>query len=161
MIIFFQPLIQAVMTPIAGKLSDKIDPRYLVTIGMLLSVVGVALIAGFGLETELHYIAITQMFIGLGSALFSAPNTNAIMGSVSAPEYSTASGIVAVMRQVGMILSMAVCMSAISIYVGGTNMLGPAMYPEFLLALKVSMIFCAGLAIVGVFFSWFRGDAKT
>ena len=159
MIIFFQPLIQAVMTPIAGKLSDRIDPRYIVTVGMLLSAVGVLLLAGLGLATELHYIAVTQVFIGLGSALFAAPNTNAIMGSVPEEEYSTASGIVAVMRQVGMIVSMAVCMSAISIYVGGTDMLGPAMYPEFLQALRVSMIFCAGLAFVGVVFSWFRGDA--
>ncbi|MDE2444139.1 MFS transporter [Methanocorpusculum petauri] len=159
MIIFFQPLIQAVMTPIAGKLSDRIDPRYIVTVGMLLSAVGVLLLAGLGLATELHYIAVTQVFIGLGSALFAAPNTNAIMGSVPEEEYSTASGIVAVMRQVGMIISMAVCMSAISIYVGGTDMLGPAMYPEFLQALRVSMIFCAGLAFVGVVFSWFRGDA--
>lgn len=158
MIIFFQPLIQAIMTPIAGKFSDRIDPRYIVTVGMVLSAVGVLLLAGLGLAAEVHYIAVTQVFIGLGSALFAAPNTNAIMGSVSEDEYSTASGIVAVMRQVGMIISMAVCMSAISIYVGGTDMLGPSMYPEFLQALRVSMIFCAGLALVGVLFSWFRGD---
>jgi len=159
MIVFFQPLIQAVMTPIAGKLSDRIDPRYIVTVGMVLSGFGVLLLSGLGLAADLHYIAVTQVFIGLGSALFSAPNTNAIMGAVPEDEYSTASGIVAVMRQAGMIISMAVCMSAISIYVGGTDMLGPAMYPQFLQALRVSMIFCAGLAFVGVLFSWFRGDA--
>ncbi|HJK11650.1 MAG TPA: MFS transporter, partial [Methanocorpusculum sp.] len=157
MILFFQPLIQAIMTPIAGRFSDRIDPRYIVTIGMILSGIGVLLLAGLDTGTDLHYIAVTQVFIGLGSALFSAPNTNAIMGSVPAEEYSTASGIVAVMRQAGMIISMAVCMSAISVYVGGTDMLGPEMYQEFLQALKVSMIFCAVLAFVGVLFSWFRG----
>ncbi|MDU9376718.1 Riboflavin transporter RibZ [Methanocorpusculaceae archaeon Sp1] len=161
LIVFFQPLIQAIMTPIAGKFSDRVDPRYLVTLGMLLSAVGVLLLSCLAVGTDLHFIAVTQVFIGLGSALFSAPNTNAIMSSVPPAEYSTASSIVAVMRQGGMILSMAVCMSTISIFVGGTDMLGPSMYPEFLQALKVSMFFCAGLAFVGVIFSWFRGNAET
>lgn len=158
MVVFFQPLLQAVMTPIAGKCSDKVNPKYLVTIGMILSAVGVLLLAGLTMQTNVYYIVVTQVFIGLGVALFSAPNTNIIMGSVPAQEYSTASSMIAVMRQVGMIFSMAICMSALSIIVGGTEMLGPEMYDEFLLALKVSMFACAGLAIVGIFFSWFRGD---
>lgn len=159
MVIFFQPLIQAVMTPVAGKVSDRVDPQYIVTGGMLLSMVGVLLLAGLGLETDLQYIMVAQVCIGLGSALFVAPNTNAIMGSVQASEFSAASGIVAVMRQAGMAISMAVCMSAITIFEGGDDMLGPEMYPDFLEALQVSMVFCAGLAVVGVLFSWFRGDA--
>ncbi len=158
-IIFFQPLIQAIMTPIAGKLSDRFDPRYLVTIGMALSAIGVILLAGLGLISAVSYIAITQVFIGLGSALFSAPNTNAIMSAVSQNEYSSASSIVAVMRQLGMILSMSVCMAAISIFVGGMDMLGPNMYPEFVQALQISMLICSGLAVIGIIFSWFRGKA--
>ena len=158
-IIFFQPLIQAVMTPIAGKLSDRFDPRYLVTIGMGLSAVGVMLLAGLGLTSAVSYIAITQVFIGLGSALFAAPNTHAIMSSVPQREYSSASSIVAVMRQFGMLFSMAVCMAAISVFVGGLDMLGPDMYPEFVQAMQVSMVICSGLAVIGIFFSWFRGKA--
>lgn len=158
-IIFFQPLLQAVMTPIAGKLSDRFDPRYLVTFGMALSAIGVILLAGLGLTSAVSYIAVTQVFIGLGSALFSAPNTNAIMSAVPQKEYSSASSIVAVMRQLGMILSMAVCMAAISIFVGGLDMLGPDMYPEFVQALQISMIVCSGLAVIGILFSWFRGNA--
>jgi MFS family permease len=147
------------MTPIAGKLSDHFDPRYLVTFGMALSAIGVILLAGLGLTSAVSYIAITQVFIGLGSALFSAPNTNAIMSAVPQKEYSSASSIVAVMRQLGMILSMAICMAAISIFVGGLNMLGPDMYPQFVEALQVSMLVCSGLAVIGIFFSWFRGKA--
>ena len=157
LIIFFQPLIQTIMTPIAGKLSDRVDSRYLATLGMTLSVIGVLLLAGLGLNANVSYIALTQVFIGLGSALFSSPNTNAMMSSVSQKEYSTASSIIAVMRQFGMILSMAVCMAAVSIFVGGLDMLGPEIYPEFVQALQVSMIICAGLAVIGIFFSWFRG----
>lgn len=162
LIILFQPLIQAVMTPIAGKLSDKIDPKYLVTIGMSLTVVGVFLLAGLGFMTDgfAQYIALTQVFIGLGAALFAAPNTSDIMSSVPKAEYSTASGIVAVVRQLGMLVSMAICMASISIFVGGTDLLGPQMHAEFVLSMQVSMIICAGLALIGVFFSWFRGKPE-
>ncbi|HJJ97006.1 MAG TPA: hypothetical protein O0X38_05155 [Methanocorpusculum sp.] len=117
---------------------------------MLLSMIGVLLLVGLGLELDLQYIMVAQVCIGLGSALFVAPNTNAIMGSVQVSEFSAAAG---------MVLSMAMCMSAITIFEGGDDMLGPAMYPDFLEALQVSMLFCAGLAVVGVLFSWFRGGA--
>ncbi|MBP3444296.1 MAG: hypothetical protein J6J70_06180, partial [Methanocorpusculaceae archaeon] len=60
---------------------------------------------------------------------------------------------------VGMLISMAVCMAAVSVFVGGTDMLGPDMYAEFVEALRVSMLISAGIAVAGVFFSWFRGPA--
>lgn len=80
------------------------------------------------------------------------------MGSVAPSEYSMASSVVSVVRQAGMLISMAVCMAAISLFVGGTDMLGPSMYAQFVEALRVSMLISTGLAVVGVFFSWFRGN---
>ena len=159
MIMLFQPLIQVVATPVAGKISDKIDAKYLVTAGMILTIVGLLILSGLGLSMTnvAGYIMITQVFIGLGAALFSAPNTSTIMGSVAPAEYSMASSVVSVVRQVGMLISMAVCMAAISLFVGSTDMLGPSMYEEFVEALRVSMLISSGLAVIGVFFSWFRG----
>jgi len=160
MIMLFQPLIQVVATPLAGKISDKIDAKYLVTAGMILTIVGLLILSGLGISMTnvAGYIMITQVFIGLGAALFSAPNTSTIMGSVAPSEYSMASSVVSVVRQAGMLISMAVCMAAISLFVGGTDMLGPSMYAQFVEALRVSMLISTGLAVVGVFFSWFRGN---
>ena len=163
MIMLFQPLLQVIATPIAGKISDKVDAKYLVTAGMILTIFGLVFLSGLGLSMTnvAGYIMITQVFIGLGAALFSAPNTSTIMSSVSPAEYSMASSVVSVVRQVGMLISMAVCMATISFFVGGTDMLGPDMYAQFVEALRVSMLISAGLAVVGVFFSWFRGQAST
>ena len=163
MIMLFQPLIQVITTPIAGKVSDKVDAKYLVTGGMVLTIIGLLILSGLGLSMTnvVGYIMITQVFIGLGAALFSAPNTSTIMGSVKPAEYSMASSVVSVVRQFGMLLSMAVCMAAISLFVGGSDMLGPEMYAEFVEALRVSMLIGAGLAVIGLLFSWFRGPAVT
>lgn len=161
LVMLFQPLVQVIATPIAGKLADRFDPKYLVTVGMVLTVIGlITLVAlGFFGTNFVTYIAAAQFIIGLGAALFSAPNTTAIMSSIPPNEYSTASGIVSVMRQLGMLFSMSICMASISLIVGGTEMLGPSMHAEFILAMQIAMLISAGLAAAGMFFSWFRGDA--
>lgn len=161
-ILLFQPLIQVIMTPIAGRLSDKIDPKYLVTLGMICTVTGLLLLSGLGLISGdvTGYIALTQVFIGLGAALFSAPNTYDLMDSVPPAESSTASGIVAVVRQIGMLMSMAICMSSISFFVGGTELIAPEMYSEFVLSFQAAMLISACIAAVGIFTSWFRGEAN-
>ncbi|HJJ31918.1 MAG TPA: MFS transporter [Methanocorpusculum sp.] len=159
MIILFQPLVQVIVTPIAGKLSDKTDPKYLVTLGMVLTVIGLLCLSclGFFATAVFWLITVSQILIGFGAALFSAPNTATIMNSVSKKEYSTASGIVSVVRQYGMLISTAVCMACISIIVGGTELLEPSVYGNFTSALQVAMLICAVLCIIGAFFSWFRG----
>ncbi|HJJ48441.1 MAG TPA: MFS transporter [Methanocorpusculum sp.] len=159
LVMLFMPVVQVITTPVAGKLADRIDPKYLVTIGMILTIAGLITLAALGFfGTEfITYIAGAQLLMGLGASLFSAPNTTAIMSSVPKKEYSTASGVVAVVRQAGMLLSMAICMASISFIVGGAEMLGPAMHAEFISAMQAAMLISAGLAVIGVFFSWFRG----
>ena len=161
LIMLFQSLIQVIFTPVTGKLADKIDPKYLATAGMALTIAGLVLLSGIGLSgaDARGYIMVIQVLIGLGVALFSAPNTTTIMNSVPKQEYSTASGIIAVVRQYGMLISMGICMAAISVFVGSTELLNEAMYADFAFALKVSMLICAGLAAIGLLFSWFRGKA--
>lgn len=161
LVIVFQPILQMIMTPVAGKLSDSFEPRYLATTGMALTAVGVFLLSLLNIVPfPLYgYIAVTQIFLGLGAALFSAPNTNAIMSAVSKHEFSMASGIVSIMREVGMLFSMAVAMSFVGIIVGGSELIGPAMYAEFAVAMQFSMLVYTGLAVVGILFSWFRGPA--
>lgn len=159
-IMLFQSLVQVIVTPIAGKLADKIDPKYLATAGMILSVAGLVLLSGIGLSgaESRGYITLIQILIGLGMALFSAPNSATIMSSVPRSEYSTASGIISVVRQYGMLISMAICMAAISLIVGSSELLNESMYADFAYALKVSMLICAGLGVLGAILSWFRGS---
>ena len=159
MILLFQPLIQVIVTPVAGKLSDKIDPKILVTIGMVLTVIGLVCLSCLGLFSTAVFwlITVSQIIIGFGAALFSAPNTTTIMNSVPKKEYSTASGIISVVRQYGMLISTAICMACISVFVGSTEMLEPSVYGAFTHALQIAMLICAVLGIIGAVFSWFRG----
>jgi len=82
MVLVAQPIVQAVFSPLAGRLSDRVEPRVVASAGMGLCVMGLAQFAFLTPETSLETIFASLVFLGLGFALFSSPNTNAIMSSV-------------------------------------------------------------------------------
>ncbi len=157
-VLMAQPVVQVIVTPIAGRMSDRMtDLRILPTVGMIMSSVGILLLMGTGLEMSLPLIVIGQMFCGLGYGLFSAPNTYAVMSYVDKGEYNKASGLIATCRQVGTMTSMGVATCLISVYLGSTAQIAPGNYPLFVQAMSAALIISLAFCIVGAFFSWFRG----
>ena len=85
---------------------------------MTLTVLGLLLFALVGTETSEYYIIATLMVLGLGFALFSSPNMNAIMGAVDKKFFAIASGTVAAMRLLGQMTSMAIAMVVFAVFIG-------------------------------------------
>lgn len=96
-IILFKPAMQAAFSPFAGRLSDKIDPRLVASLGMAFTVIGLFLLLFLHEKTTLIYLIPVLLTLGFGFALFSSPNTNAVMGSVEEKYYGIASGTVSLM----------------------------------------------------------------
>ncbi|NCQ32928.1 MAG: MFS transporter, partial [Armatimonadetes bacterium] len=126
-----QPLVMAVFSPIAGRLSDRVEPRVMASAGMALSAVGMALLALLTEQTSMHSVVVCLLLLGLGFALFSSPNMNAVMSSVDRKLYGVASGTVGTMRLVGQMLSMGLVMWMLSTHVG-QKQLTPALHGAFL-----------------------------
>lgn len=103
-----QPITQAVLSPLAGHLSDRLGSRLLSTMGMLLTAFGMALLAALGRRPEVAPIVGALALVGVGLAAFSAPNTSAIMGSVEHDQLSMASAFLSTMRVLGQALSVAI-----------------------------------------------------
>ena len=103
-----QPLMQAVLSPLAGRLSDRIGSRVLATSGMLLTAAGMVLLGTMPAEAGMPRVMASLAVVGVGLAAFSAPNTSAVMGSVGRRQLGLASAFLATMRVVGMALSVAV-----------------------------------------------------
>ncbi|MCL1983955.1 MAG: MFS transporter [Methanomassiliicoccaceae archaeon] len=160
LIILLQPAIQATVTPFAGRMSDKIDPRYLTTAGMMMMCVGTALMITLTVEVVMFKVYLTLIFTGLGYALFSSPNTNMIMGSVGAKHYSESSGVISVMRQVGMMTSVAVVMCMISIILGTSDAVAghPELFEPLVSSIRYSFVVCFILAVAGALMTWFSKD---
>lgn len=160
MILLIQPAIQAVFTPITGKLSDKLDGRILPTIGMFVTTLGLAVIMLFPTSVDTTMVILSLVLLGVGYALFSAPNTNAVMSSVSEKLYSEASGTLSTMRQAGMLVSMGIAAACISIFTGDMKISDDI--PAFMDAMRTAFVICVAMGIAGTLLSWFRGkDSDT
>ncbi len=159
LVLIFQPVMQALFSPAAGWLSDRVEPRVLASAGMTMTASGLFLLAFLGTGTPMWAIIAILVLFGLGYALFSAPNMNAIMGSVERKSYGVASGILATMRVIGQVLSMGIATLLFALYLGPVE-ITQDLYPLFLTSVKTAFAVFTALCVIGVFASLARGDIR-
>lgn len=158
-ILISQPLAMAVLSPVAGRLSDRLDPRSVASIGMALTTVGLILLIFLNESTSLGFIIAILVLTGTGCAAFSSPNINAVMSSVDKNSYGVASAILATMRQSGQMLSMGITMLILAIYMGRLQ-ITPESYQLFLKSMQTAFIISAVLCFCGIFTSLARGKTR-
>jgi EmrB/QacA subfamily drug resistance transporter len=156
LVLVIQPVIMAVFSPLTGRLSDRIQPRVLASTGMAFTTVALAMLAFAGYETSLGYFIFVLSLIGIGFALFSSPNTNAIMGSVDSRYYGVASGSVGTMRMIGQMLSMGIVLILFSVLIGKTE-ITPQVHGPFLQSMQIAFSLFAVFCFLGIFASVARG----
>jgi EmrB/QacA subfamily drug resistance transporter len=159
LVLVSMPVVQTVFSPLAGKLSDKVEPRLIVSAGMAFTTVGLLLLRFLDKETSLVYILVSLAILGFGFALFSSPNVNAIMSSVAQKSYAIASATLATTRQMGMMLSMGVVMLIFTLHMGGTE-IKPENYPDFLGSVRTAFDVFTVLCFGGIFASLARGKVR-
>jgi len=108
--IYLLPLTVAFLVagPLSGTLSDKFGARTFATGGLLL--VALSFLGLMLLPVDFNYWAFAGLLVlnGIGSGLFSAPNTTAIMNSVPANQRGSASGMRATFFNSGTSLSIGI-----------------------------------------------------
>ena len=158
-VLISQPIMMAIFSPLAGRLSDKIEPRVIASTGMALTTVGLILLSFVGNNTVLVFIVISLMILGFGFALFSSPNMNAIMSSVDRRFYGIASGSVGTMRLLGQMLSMGIATLIFALFIGKAQITSDY-YPALIQSIKVALIVFSCLCAVGIYFSLYRGRLR-
>jgi len=153
MVLITQPILMALVAIFSGRLSDKVNPRWLASSGMLISVAGLFMLAFIEKETSNSYIVVALAILGFGFGLFSAPNTNMIMSSVEKKFYGIASATVSTMRSTGMMFSMAIASLSVHLFVG-EHKISDANIESFIHSSKVIFIVFTLLCIIGVFSSF-------
>jgi EmrB/QacA subfamily drug resistance transporter len=159
LVLIAQPGIMALFSPLAGRLSDRHEPRLVASLGMALCAAGLLAFAFLGQASGLVAIVANLMLVGLGFALFSSPNTNAVMGAVEKKYYGVAASTLGTMRIVGQMLSMGIATLVFSMFIGKVR-ITPAIYPFFLTSMRVSFVIFFVLCCCGVFFSLARGRVR-
>lgn len=152
LILIVQPLIMAVLSPYMGRLSDRISPLRLAALGMGLCTAGLLMLVFAGEDSGLWYIVAVLAVTGLGFAIFSSPNTNAVMSLVKKEDYGVATSILATMRSMGHTTSMAVITLVVGIYMGNSSLADAE--PEMLInTIHTLFIIFTMLCAVGTIFS--------
>lgn len=156
MILVAQPAVMAIFSPVAGRLSDRIQPRYLTTLGMSMCTTGLAAFAFLSATTPVWLVIVLLFWVGMGFALFSSPNMSTIMGAVDRSQYGLASGTSATMRVVGQIVSMTVATLFFSAFLGSQAV---ASVPDYLFirAVRWGFLTFSIISIAGIYFSYNRG----
>lgn len=159
LILIAQPILQAFCSPIAGRWSDRVEPRRVASFGMALTTVGLFSFVFLSEQTTVGFIILNLILLGLGFGLFSSPNTNAVMSSVDKRFYGVASATLGTMRMIGQMFSMGIAMLIFSIYIGKIQ-IAPQHYSLFLKSLKTAFIVFAILCFGGIFASVARGKVR-
>ena len=157
LIMISQPLAMTILSPVAGKLSDRRNPGVIASFGMGLTATGLILLCFISQNTPHFLIAGLLILMGVGFGLFSSPNSNAIMSSVEKKHLGVASGVVGTMRMVGQMLSMGIAMMILSVYIG-SQQITPDVYPGFLAGMRTGFIIFSVLCILGIFASLARNS---
>ena len=157
LIMISQPIAMTLLSPIAGRLSDKRNPGVIASIGMGMTATGLILLCFVTMTTPNYLIILLLMMMGVGFGLFSSPNSNAIMSSVEKRHLGVASGVVGTMRMIGQMMSMGIAMMLLSLYIGKQT-INPSTFPGLISAMKTGFIIFSGLSVCGIFASLARNE---
>jgi EmrB/QacA subfamily drug resistance transporter len=159
LVLVAQPAVQALISPLAGRLSDRIEPRVVSSIGMAIICAGLIAFAFIGADSSYVFIVALLLVLGIGFALFVPPNINAIMSSIAPKYIGTGSAISNTMRQIGQMFSMGIVMIVISVFIGDV-VITPEYYPGFITTTRIAFVIFAILCFGGIFLSLARGNLR-
>ncbi len=155
LVLITQPVMQTLFSPFCGRLADRYPAARVATAGMLLCALGLGVAATLEGGSSLLVVVLMLVFLGLGFALFSSPNTSVIMGSVAPRYLGVASGLNSTMRTLGMMSSMTIITVIFSVFMGGRAVTLETQ-PDFLHSMHTALLVFSILCVFGIFCSMTR-----
>jgi EmrB/QacA subfamily drug resistance transporter len=156
MILAIQTVAIVLMTPVSGRLSDKIEARTLASIGMGIITVGLIILTTINMETSIYLIIFVMILLGIGIGLFATPNTHAIMSSVEKKDLGVAAASASTMRLAGQALGMGMVLVVFSFIVGAVEF-GPQNYSSLMVSTKIIFMISSLFGLVAIIMSISRG----
>lgn len=152
LIVSIQSIMMVIVSPFAGRLSDKIDPGNVSTAGMVLTTIGVALMTLINFENAPYLGIISLIIFGAGIGLFYSSNTKVVMSSVDKNYFGIASATLSNIRSMGQIFGMGIVLLIMSTILGNAQIM-PSNYSQLIISLRLSLVALAVLSAIGIFTS--------
>jgi len=157
LILTSQPIIMALTAPFSGRLSDRIGSRLPTTLGMLILTAGLFLLSRLTLESPFWLVVLGLAIGGFGTGLFVAPNNSALMGDAPRNRQGIASGVLALARNVGMVLGIGLTGAIFTTFLAKGN---PGGVDTLVHAFDNGLLFASSIALLATVTSFARGDDR-
>jgi EmrB/QacA subfamily drug resistance transporter len=152
LILICQAVVQSICALLSGRLSDKIHPSRLATLGMIIIVIGLTGLIFLSSSSPIWFIICLLLLLGIGFGIFSSPNTNVIMGSVEKRNIGQASATTGTARLLGQTFSLGIAGMVIAFTMGDSKII-PDVFPNFMISMRITFIIFVGLCLVGIYAS--------
>lgn len=157
LLLAIQSLVMALTAAPAGWISDRIGSRGLAVTGLLILTAGLGGISTVGPLTTPIMVAAWLAIMGLGIGVFITPNSSALMGAAPGREQGVAGGVMALARNLGMMIGAA---TATVVFHAAGGQTGVEWSTGEYNALHVSLLMAAGVSLLGVICSAVMGRVK-
>lgn len=107
LVMAFFPLATMTVAPFSGYLSDKVGTKSLAALGTGICALSLFLMSRLKIPSTSADVIWRLILFGIGTGIFQSPNNSAVMGSSPKSYLGVASGILGIMRNVGMSLGIA------------------------------------------------------
>lgn len=142
-----QPMLMAIVAPLSGSLSDRIGTRLPSVLGMGLLGLGLFLLSSLDLESPPGVMVAMLAVAGLGIGIFASPNNSALMGAAPRHRQGIAAGVLALARNVGMVMGVGLAGAVFTTVLGRAGALEAA---SIVSAMRASYLLAAGVAVAGM-----------
>lgn len=165
-VLLIMPVTMAIISPISGRLSDRLGSRALASTGMFIVALALIWLATLEVDSPVWRVEVGLLLIGIGVGIFASPNTSAVMGSVERRKLGIASGTLATMRCSGQATSLAIMGAIIATVAGAGGISGifsgdasniTVAAEDFVKGMDLAFLVSACIAIIGGMTSLARG----
>lgn len=149
------PVTLFIVSPLSGRMFDRIGAKYLTSLGLLVTCVAVLLLSMLQTNSTIFDICWRLSLLGCGQSIFLSPNTASVLSRVSLKNSGVTSGMLATCRNLGMLTGVALAGLAFSslffYFSDGQNLRDytSVQMIEFMKSLRLTLWFAAFLAFFG------------
>ncbi len=162
-------IIVFILSPISGRLSDKVGGRVLSTVGLAMNAFALFWFSRLDQHSSYAAVLVSLLMFGFGRALFISPNTSSVMSAVPAEKRGVANGMRMTLNMTGGVLSVPLSLllmtlvmpyARLSQIVGTSQLAGGSELPTFLHAINNASAILGVVILVAIIPSLLRGSRK-
>ena len=151
------PLVMALVAPVSGWISDRTNSFLLSSLGMAVSCLALFLLGNLDQDATFFDIVVRMGMIGLGMGLFQSPNNSIVMGSVPKERLGIAGGMLAMVRNLGMVTGIAISGAVLTSGIQSNQAAGLVYEAAFLGGFHDAFMVAVVICLVGIITSLMRG----